>query len=135
MLKRSAFRWEHLAARYAGEMSAPPLAEKHMQTVILKGAGIAYNHHGGIATVSITEAALAIRLLPPWSIFHAPLVIPFDDITVSPAAWYAVGESYKLNFANAPEIDVIITGELLNWIHDHTPVTLRTSWSDQTAIA
>ena len=114
--KSNAWRWNRLASQYANQVDSPIVAEKKLQQIILVGEGVAYNAYMGITRVGISEIGLSLSLLPPFSIFHPPLLIPFEDMLIEPTSWYLNCTSYKICTARVPQIEIIVDGKLKSWI-------------------
>ncbi len=122
--KAQATRWRLLAAHYAAPQAADIIARKRLQSVILLGGGgrFTYTGYTGVTTVSLTEDSLRLRLLFPWSIYHPPLSIPLAGLRAAQTDWYLNAESFELTAAEAADVKIIVTGELLDWISANAPL-------------
>lgn len=120
ILKAHARRWTRLARVYKAVSPGDftNAATKRMQTIILTGGQLAYNSYKGIATVSVTAEGLLFRMMPLFSIFHPPLLVPFRDISVAPKKWYLIGKTFQLTFASVHNVQMIVHSELMEWIED-----------------
>ena len=87
-----------------------------MQQINLVGEGMAYNSYLGIVKVSVSEFGIVFELMPVISLFHPPILIPFEDLNVQPISWYINCQSYKLSTANVPSIEIVITDDLKGWL-------------------
>jgi hypothetical protein len=117
------FRWQVLAAHYAVPGRVEVGARKRLQTVILLGGGsrFAYTAYPGLVTVALSDDFLRLRLLFPWSIYHAPLSIPFAELQAGQTHWFLNSDSFELRAAKAHDVKIVITGELLDWIATTSP--------------
>jgi hypothetical protein len=131
--RRQSARWRRLAAHYAAPQTVDITARKRLQAIILLGGGgrLTYTGYAGVTTISLTGDCLRLRLLFPWSIHHPPLSIPFADLQVTQTDWYLNTQSFELTAAKAPEVKIIMTGALLDWIAASAPqwsVDTRRRW-------
>ncbi len=120
--KANARRWTRLARAYEAA-TAGGIADadsKRMQTIILTGGNVGWNSYKGIATVAVTSEGLLFRIMPLFSIFHPPLLVPFRDISVAPKKWYLVGKTFQLTFAGVEDVQMIVHSELIEWIEQQT---------------
>lgn len=115
MLWRTACRWRYLADRYAGQGKGPSLEEKNLRGAVLIGLG-GYESLHGILKMSVHATGVSLRLLAPFSLFHTPLFIPFQDIKGWSTTWYLDAKSIELQFAKAPEVKMIVSADLAEWI-------------------
>lgn len=114
--KSNATRWNRLARAYAADAPLACKARRHLQSVILVGGGIAFNSYRGIVRVGATNEGMTLSLLPPWSFFHPPLLIPYGDIRIQPTSWYLNTKSFKCSFADASDVEVLVDEELMEWV-------------------
>ena len=121
LLKSSARRWNQLAEEYSVEGPTENLSQRRMQNLILFGGVIGYNSYIGISTVGITSEGLSLSLLPPWSIYHPPLLIPFEDLSLRETSWYLNVRSYRYTCAKVDDIEVIVDKKLMEWIESQSP--------------
>lgn len=84
MYKANARRWGRLARAYRVTGHLPSHAETGMQTIILLGGDLGWNSYRGITTVGVAPEGLLLKLMPPFSIFHPPLLIPYSDLSIEP---------------------------------------------------
>jgi hypothetical protein len=117
--RSGAYRWRRLAAAYGlddADGPGAPLAERHMQSLILRGGRPAWQSHSGITTVGVHETGLAFRLMFPFSIDHPPFFIPFHDLQARVQDWYLNCESYELDTRREQDIKLIVDQDLMHWI-------------------
>lgn len=119
--KANARRWTRLARKYGcidGSLSEESqcFAKRTMQTVILVGGDVGWNSYKGIVTVGVTPEGILLQLMPPFSTFHRPLLIPFRDSRVEPKQWYLFGKSFQYSVAQVSDVQIIVHDELQHWI-------------------
>jgi hypothetical protein len=117
--RTAAYRWRILASSYADGSRRPARAEKRLQKLTMFGPGRLFSSYMPV-TVGIHEDGLSLRLLPPFSIFHTPLFVPFDDLQVKRSSWYLNAESFSLTPSRGNGIEIIIDGELFSWISSNS---------------
>ncbi len=115
-------RWRMLAAVYATQdWPSQHLGKKHMQSLILRGAGAFWTSYTGVTTVAVTTEGIWLRLWPVFSIMHEPLMLPFAEMQVEQTDWYLNSSSFELVLKQVPDLHLIITGDLLDWISQQAP--------------
>ena len=119
--KCNARRWTRLARVYRASDVLPSeilecSAKRSMQTVFLVGGDIGWNSYKGIVTVGVTKKGIVLRLMPPFSLFHPPLLIPFRDSHIEPRRWYLVGKTSQFTLGKVTDVQLIVHDELLTWI-------------------
>ncbi|MEM9332590.1 MAG: hypothetical protein AAGA53_14770 [Pseudomonadota bacterium] len=118
MLWANARRWRYLAEYYA-EDKENPVEKRIMQSAVLVGRG-GYNSLHGILTIGVNNSGLILRILSPFSLFHNPLFIPFDEVKGWGTTWYLNRESTELQFSRAPDVKVIMPLEQAEWIENYS---------------
>ncbi len=127
MWKANSRRWRRLAREYRVTGDLPSQAESRMQTLILVGGDIGWNSYKGITTVAVTPEGILLKLMPPFSAFHPPLLIPYSDLTLEPKRWYVIGETYQGTLSRVSDVQFYIDDKLVDWIKSEaTSFALRT---------
>ncbi len=130
VLWANARRWRYLSKVYA-RATQRPIDKRNFQSAVLLGLG-GFNSLKGILTIGIHETGVSLRVLTPFSLFHAPLFIPFSEIEGWKTSWYLNAPSTELEFHRAPEVRIVMPAEQAEWIqsfadhkmtlHDTRPV-------------
>lgn len=107
-------RWRHLAKAY-GATSHPPIEKRHMQSAVLLGLG-GYNSLKGIITIGVHQTGVSLQVLAPFSLFHAPLFIPYGDIRGWGTTWYLDARSTELELRQAPDVKIVMSANQAEWI-------------------
>lgn len=121
MWKYNARRWTRLARAYPAVDSVDGdatdgVSKRTMQTVILVAGNIGWNSYKGIATVSVTREGIMLKLMPPFSLFHPPLLIPYGDCHIEPKRWYLIGKTVQYTLREVSDVKMIIHEDLQEWI-------------------
>ena len=111
---RKSFRWRYLADAYAGE-SGPPIEMRRMRGAVLIGP-VAHESLHGIVNISAHETGIGLRMMLPFSLFRKPLFVPYGDIEGWETTWYLDAPSTELSFRRAPDVKVVISKELAEWL-------------------
>jgi hypothetical protein len=114
MQRAHAYRWRCLAEHYAGATDKP-IAQRHLQSAVFLGAG-GYNSEKGIITVGAHKDGVSFRVIAPFSLFRAPLFIPYADIRGWGTTWYLDARSTELEFRRAPAVKMVVAEDLAEWI-------------------
>ncbi|QDU90824.1 hypothetical protein Pla175_42370 [Pirellulimonas nuda] len=116
MYKANARRWGRLASAYRVSEQLPSYSESAMQTIILVGGDFGWNSYRGITTVGVAPEGLLLKLMPPFSTFHPPLLIPYSDLSIEPKRWYLIGKSHQCTLRRVDDVRIIIDDKVLEWI-------------------
>lgn len=120
---RNAHRWRSLAAVY-GRPWHRPLKTRWLGNVVLYGGGPAFVTYNGIAVLGVHETGIALRLLPPFSMFHPPLFIPFSDIRAWKTFWFLNARSVELEFLRAQDIQMVLGSDDVRWISESANINI-----------
>ncbi|MGB7343844.1 MAG: hypothetical protein WBD20_06510 [Pirellulaceae bacterium] len=116
MSKRCSERWNRLARAYPVVDGIECVAKRTMQTVILDGGSLQWNSYKGIVTVGVTSKGILLKVMPPFSIFHPPILIPYRECQVEPRRWYLIGKTVQYTLRQAGNVKVIIHEDTQEWI-------------------
>lgn len=119
----ASLRWHPFAEHY-GQVRETPSECKWMQRVIIHGDAFAHHSYSGIVTVGVSRTGVHFSLLPPWSIFHQPLFIPYSDMTGSERRWYLFN-AIEIETRKAGNIRMVVYPELWQWIEKHAKANER----------
>ena len=114
--KANARRWNRLAAAYRAPQGIQCESERSMQTVILVGGQVGWNSYKGIVTVGVTEDGILLRVVRPFSVFHPPLLIPYNAMQIKARKWYLLGKTSELTLRRVENVQVILHDETLEWV-------------------
>ena len=93
--------WRTLAAQYRSDL---PFTGRtwRLRSARLRGGMVRYN---GMLTVGVNPAGLYIAVLPPLRFGHAPLFIPWSDVTVTTER-PVFGSFLAFHFSRVPSVPV-----------------------------
>ncbi|MEN0110298.1 MAG: hypothetical protein AAF805_06205 [Planctomycetota bacterium] len=111
-----ATRWNRLASAYASPPMPVDTPRRAMQTLILTGGWFGFSSYRGVVTVQATETDVTLSLPPLCALFHPALTIPACDVRARETVWYVNARSYRLSFAAAPGVEIVIDHDLMEWI-------------------
>jgi hypothetical protein len=130
--RSQAHYWRKMANVYAvRKWPKSPNGQKHMEAVILFGSRWTWRSYAGITIVAVTDDGIWLKLYPPFSWLHKPIMLPFNDLKVMQTEWYLNSSSFELIASYVRDIRIVITGDLLDWISAHAPdwqVDTRRGW-------
>lgn len=118
ILWSNARRWRYLSKFYS-EPVRHPLEVRNLQSAVLLGLG-GFNSLKGILTIGLDKTGISLRVLKPFSLFHAPLYIPHRDINGWNTTWYLDARSTELEFSGAPDVKIIMPAEQAEWIQSYS---------------
>ena len=114
ILWANARRWRYLSSIYGGPTNRP-LEQRRMQSAVLLGLG-GFNSLKGLLLIGVEPSGVSFRVLPPFSLFHAPFFVPYADIRGWDTSWYLDARSTELEFSRAPGIKMVMPAEQAEWI-------------------
>ena len=100
---RDSHFWRYLADSYAQPWQNP-LTTRRFQHGITYGREIGSKSYSGLLTIGIYDHGLGLRVFAPFSFFHKPLFIPFNEIEGWDQHWYLNAKSCELTFKRAPDV-------------------------------
>ncbi len=116
-LRAKAYRWQYLAKIYAGE-AGPVIDKRNKRSAVLIGLG-AFNSLTGIITIGVHKRGVSFRVMPIFSLFHDPFIVPYGDIHGWKTTWYLNARSSELEFRCAPNVKLVLPTEDAEWIQSH----------------
>lgn len=114
---RDSHMWRYLEESY-GRPWQRPIEARRFQHAVAYGRGIASRSYNGLLTIGVHEQGIALRIVPPFSIFQKPLFIPFADIKGWKQIWYLNSKSYELEFESAPEVKLVMPASQISWLQE-----------------
>lgn len=117
VLWRNAIDWRYLAGIYPS-LRSRAIEARHMQNAVSYGVGGASRSYNGILTIERHDTGVALRILPPFSIFHAPIFIPFTDIIGWNQQWYLNSKSVEIEFLRAPNVKFVMPLSQIEWLYE-----------------
>ena len=117
-LWRNSYRWRYLAESYAAD-GERPIEERTMQSAVLVD-GYGFNSLKGILKIGLHAKGVSLRVMKPFSLFHAPLFIPYGDIQGWETSWYLDASSTELEFARSPKLKVVMSEDQARWIQSYS---------------
>ncbi|MEM9169178.1 MAG: hypothetical protein AAGC56_05950 [Pseudomonadota bacterium] len=115
MLYADAHRWRYLAQAYRRPWTRAA-ETRRFQHGVAYGHGPASKSYNGILTIGVHADGVAFALPPPWSLFHKPLFIPFNDILGWKQIWYLNTRSIELDFRRAPQVKIVMPAKQAEWL-------------------
>ena len=116
MSKRCSARWNRLARAYPVVDGTECVAKRTMQTVILDAGSLQWNSYKGIVTVGVTSKGILLKVMPPFSMFHPPILIPYRECQVEARRWYLIGKTVQYTLRQAGDLKIIIHNDTQEWI-------------------
>jgi hypothetical protein len=122
-------KWREVAGQYARRDQASFTVNKWPETIIVTRRGAAggiytgivdYQRYAGVR-VSIRQDGIGLSLIPPLNVMSPPLFLPFSEMTVRTARWDLWSGLLAIRMPGLPEIDLVISRRLADWIQRQTP--------------
>lgn len=108
--------WTRLAELYPADDFFDG-ATRGFQSMRIGRGALASANYGGCVMVGVTPMALRLSMFFPFRPGHAPLAIPFGDISADVQKVFLF-DYVRLRAARAPETEIMISKALAAWIED-----------------
>lgn len=116
----NARRWRRVSSCYGGLPSGDGLASRFPEQVVINEGGLKFLLYVPL-TVGIHGQGISLRLLAPFSFGCPPIFLPFAELSAKPTWWYLSGKPWGLRAAKAPDVEIIVSDKLWNWIQSNCP--------------
>lgn len=117
IIYRDAHFWRSLSKVYEAPWQRA-LETRYFQHAVAYGEGVASKSYNGLLTIGVHELGLALKIVPPFSLFHKPLFIPFSEIKGWKQIWYLNAKSVELEFQSAPEVKLVMPASQVKWLQE-----------------
>ena len=115
--------WRRIADRYRGKSSAPPVARKIPETIVIAERGptgpSGYRLYAATA-IAVHEDGLQLAQLAPFSVLGPPVFLPFSEMDLVQTSWALWREPMALRMRALPHDDIILARDTVQWIRSHT---------------
>jgi hypothetical protein len=113
-------QWRLVADLYGAAPGDPPRARRFPELVVMNAGGLAFRRYVPL-TVGIHARGISLRLSPGFSVGCPPIFLPFEELSIRPSSWYVWGEAWGIRAAKAPDVEIVVSDKLYDWMQAHSP--------------
>lgn len=126
-------RWREYEQLYAAFKPREPLAEKLTGMVRISKPGFRWGHLSGDlkshrhppVMVGVHPDGLSLSIVPPFKYGCRELFLPFDRMTVEPAAWDLQDNEYGIRMEGVDGIEILMFANVLQWAAERSETLER----------
>jgi hypothetical protein len=123
-------RWREYELLYADIDPKPPLAKKLAGAIRISQPGFRWGHLSGDlksnkhppVIVGVHPGGLSLSIVPPFRAGCRDLFLPFDQMTVEPAAWDMLSSEYGIRMEGVDGIEIVMFANVLQWAAERSEV-------------
>lgn len=123
-------RWREYELLYAAFEPREPLAKRLAGTVRISQPGFRWGHLSGDlkshrhppVLVGVHPDGLSLSIVPPFRYGCRDLFLPFDKMTVEPAAWDLSDSDYGLRMEGVDGIEILMFSNVLQWAGEKSEI-------------
>lgn len=123
-------RWREFELLYAAFEPRDPLAKKLAGAVRISQSGFRWGHLSGDlkshrhppVMVGIHRDGLSLSIVPPFRYGCRDLFLPFDKMTVEPAAWDISNGDYGIRMEGVDGIEILMFSNVLEWAAEKSEI-------------
>ena len=116
-------RWREYELLYAAFEDRQPLAKKMAGMLRISQPGFRWGHLSGDiksyshppVTVGVHPEGLSLSIVPPFRYGCRDLFLPFDKMTVEPAAWDLLDRAYGIQMEGVDGIEIVMFSNVMEW--------------------
>lgn len=116
-------RWREYELLYAAIEPREPLAKKLAGMVRISQPGFRWGHLSGDlkshrhppVVVGVHPEGLSLSIVPPFKYGCRDLFLPFDNMTIEPAAWDLSNKDYGIRMEGVDGIEILMFANVLQW--------------------
>jgi hypothetical protein len=123
-------RWREYEQLYAAFEPREPLAKKLAGMVRISQPGFRWGHLSGDlkshrhppVVVGVHREGLSLSIVPPFRYGCRDLFLPFDKMTVEPAAWDLSDSEYGIRMEGVDGIEILMFSNVLQWAAEKSEI-------------
>lgn len=130
IMHASTGRWREYERLYAATGSPIPIARKMTGMVRISQPGFRFGHLSGDlkshrhppVMVGVHRDGLILSIVPPFKYGCRDLFLPFDKMTIEPAAWDLLNNEYGVRMEGVEGIEILMFSNILQWAAEKSEI-------------
>ncbi|MBU2589046.1 MAG: hypothetical protein KJ872_13160 [Alphaproteobacteria bacterium] len=123
-------RWREYELLYAAFEPRVPIAKKLAGMVRISQPGFRWGHLSGDlkshrhppVTIGVHDDGLSLSIVPPFKYGCRDLFLPFDKMTIEPAAWDLLDKEYGIRMEGVDGIEILMFSNVLEWAAESSEI-------------
>lgn len=130
IIKASNSRWREYELLYAAFEPREPIERKLAGMVRISQPGFRWGHLSGDlkshrhppVTVGVHSEGLSLSIVPPFKHGCRDLYLPFDKMTIEPAAWDISNDAFGIRMEGVEGIEILMFSNVMRWAGDRSEI-------------
>jgi hypothetical protein len=130
IMHASTGRWRDYERLYAAINPPVPMAKKLTGMVRISQPGFRFGHLSGDlkshrhppVMVGIHKDGLILSIVPPFKYGCRDLFLPFERMTIEPAAWDLLDNEYGVRMEGVEGIEILMFSNVLQWAAERSEI-------------
>ncbi|ANK11700.1 hypothetical protein A9D12_00625 [Erythrobacter neustonensis] len=123
-------RWRDYERLYAATDLPKPIGKKMTGMVRISQPGYRFGHLSGDVKshrhppvmVGVYPHGLSLSIVPPFKYGCRDLFLPFDKMTIEPAAWDLLKNEYGVRMEGVDGIEILMFSNILQWAAERSEI-------------
>jgi hypothetical protein len=130
IMHASTSRWREYELLYAVIEPREPMAKKLAGMLRISQPGFRWGHLSGDmkshrhppVVVGVHDDGLSLSILPPFKYGCRDLFLPFDRMTIEPAAWDFLPDEYGIRMEGVDGIEIVMFSNVMEWAAEKSDI-------------
>jgi hypothetical protein len=123
-------RWREYEPFYAAIAPREPMTKKLAGMLRIGPPGFRWGHLSGElkseryppVVLGVHSDGLSLTIVPPFRHGCRDLFLPFDRMTIEPAAWDLVGDAYGIRMKDVEDLEIIMFSNMMEWAAESSEI-------------
>lgn len=123
-------RWREFEPYYAAIVPREPLAKKLAGMLRIAPPGFRWGHLSGElkseryppVVLGIHPDGLSLTIVPPFRHGCRDLFLPFDKMTIEPAAWDLIDRAYGIRMEDVDGLEITMFSNIMEWAAENSGI-------------
>ena len=123
-------RWREYELLYAAIEPRVPMAKKLAGMLRISQPGFRWGHLSGDlkshrhppVIVGVHDDGLSLSIVPPFKHGCRDLFLPFDQMTIEPAAWDLLPNEYGIQMEGVDGIEIVMFSNVMEWAAEKSEI-------------
>lgn len=123
-------RWREFELSYAAIAPRAPMAKKLAGMLRITPPGFRWGHLSGElkseryppVVLGVHPDGLSLTIVPPFRHGCRDMFLPFDQMTIEPAAWDLIDKAYGIRMEGVDGLEITMFSNIMEWAAEHSEV-------------
>lgn len=130
IMHASTSRWREYELHFAAIEPREPMAKKLAGMLRISQPGFRWGHLSGDmkshryppVVVGVHDDGLSLSIVPPFKHGCRDLFLPFDQMTIEPAAWDLSSNEYGIQMEGVDGIEIVMFSSVMQWAAEKSEI-------------